>query len=173
VLRHIDLLVLATRYEELPSVLIEAMAAGLPVIASRVGGIPALVDHDVNSLLVPPGRRRRPRGSHFPRSGRAGYRCPAGRRRRPADRATVHLARAGTPGRRGLPAADWKTAAGLNPSRRDPGPRATLTSATRLLLSGLRVTLLPGSFRRGRAGAGQFPQPGQLGLQLPGFLLQL
>lgn len=55
VLRHIDLLVLATRYEELPSVLIEAMAAGLPVIATRAGGIPALVDHDVNGLLVPPG----------------------------------------------------------------------------------------------------------------------
>jgi len=55
ILQHIDLLVLATRYEELPSVLIEGMAAGLPVIASRVGGIPALVDHDVNGLLVPPG----------------------------------------------------------------------------------------------------------------------
>jgi glycosyltransferase involved in cell wall biosynthesis len=54
VLRHVDTLVLATRYEELPSVLVEGMAAGLPVIASRVGGIPTLVDHDVNGLLVPP-----------------------------------------------------------------------------------------------------------------------
>jgi hypothetical protein len=68
VLRHIDLLVLAARYEELPSVLIEAMAAGLPIIASRVGGIPALVDHDVNGLLVPPGR---------PRSGVPGLCWPA------------------------------------------------------------------------------------------------
>jgi 2-deoxystreptamine N-acetyl-D-glucosaminyltransferase/2-deoxystreptamine glucosyltransferase len=55
VLQHVDLLVLATRYEELPSVLVEGMAAGLPVVASRVGGIPALVDHDENGLLVPPG----------------------------------------------------------------------------------------------------------------------
>jgi glycogen synthase len=55
VLRHVDLLVLATRYEELPSVLVEGMAAGLPVVASRVGGIATLVDHDVNGLLVPPG----------------------------------------------------------------------------------------------------------------------
>jgi hypothetical protein len=35
-------------------------------------------------------------------------------------------------------------------------------------LSAWRVrTLLPALFGRGRAGAGQFPEPGQLGLQLP------
>jgi hypothetical protein len=33
--------------------------------------------------------------------------------------------------------------------------------------------LPPAPFRWGRAGAGQFPQPGQLGLQLPGLFLQL
>jgi glycogen(starch) synthase len=55
VLSHSDVLVLATRYEELGTVLIEGMAAGLPVIASRVGGIPDLVQHEVNGLLVPPG----------------------------------------------------------------------------------------------------------------------
>jgi hypothetical protein len=129
VLRHIDLLVLATRYEELPSVLIEAMAAGLPVIASRVGGIPALVHHDVNGLLVPPGDPPGPRRGHLPRSGRAGHRPPASRRR-PAYRATVHLARASPPGRRGLPAADSKTAASLNRSRRHPQPAHPATRRT-------------------------------------------
>jgi len=53
VLQHIDVLVLPSRYEDLPSVLIEAMAAGVPVVASRVGGTADLVQHDVNGLLVP------------------------------------------------------------------------------------------------------------------------
>ena len=46
-------------------------------------------------------------------------------------------------------------------------------SAARLLAVGRAGTLLPAPFRGGQAGTGQFPQPGQLGLQLPGFLLQL
>jgi glycogen(starch) synthase len=50
-----DAVVLPSRYEELGTALVEAMAAGTPVIASRVGGIPGLVTHGVHGLLVSPG----------------------------------------------------------------------------------------------------------------------
>jgi glycogen synthase len=54
VLSHVDLLVLPSLYEDLSSALIEAMATGLPVVASRVGGTADLVRHGVNGLLVAP-----------------------------------------------------------------------------------------------------------------------
>jgi glycosyltransferase involved in cell wall biosynthesis len=38
----------------IPNVLVEAMAAGTPVIASAVSGIPELVQHEVNGMLVAP-----------------------------------------------------------------------------------------------------------------------
>lgn len=41
--------------EGIPNVLKEAMALGVPVIASQLEGIPELVVHDVTGLLVPPG----------------------------------------------------------------------------------------------------------------------
>ena len=39
----------------MPYTIIEAMIAGLPVIATRVGGIPELVEDNVTGFLVPPG----------------------------------------------------------------------------------------------------------------------
>ncbi|MBI5031552.1 MAG: glycosyltransferase [Chloroflexi bacterium] len=41
--------------EGIPIVLMEAMASGVPVVASGVSGIPELVEHECNGLLVPPG----------------------------------------------------------------------------------------------------------------------
>jgi glycosyltransferase involved in cell wall biosynthesis len=49
-----DVLALPSLGEGTPRVLIEARAFGCPVVATRVGGIPSTVDHEIDGLLVPP-----------------------------------------------------------------------------------------------------------------------
>lgn len=54
-LHDAHVMVLSSRSEAMPLSIIEAMSAGLPVIATHVGGIPEQVTDDVTGLLVPPG----------------------------------------------------------------------------------------------------------------------
>ncbi|MEW5829394.1 MAG: glycosyltransferase [Chloroflexota bacterium] len=49
-----DVLVFSSRWEGLPVALLEGMASGLPVIATRVGGIPEVLEHGVGGIIVPP-----------------------------------------------------------------------------------------------------------------------
>ena len=54
-LRELDVFVLSSSHEASPLTLMEAMAAGRPVVASAVGGIPQLVEHRRTGLVVPAG----------------------------------------------------------------------------------------------------------------------
>jgi glycosyltransferase involved in cell wall biosynthesis len=56
-LRKSDAFILNSSYEGLPHVVLEAMAAGVPVVATNVGGTGELVTDGKNGLLVPFGDR--------------------------------------------------------------------------------------------------------------------
>ena len=55
ILGAIDLFAMPSLWEGLPLSLVLAMGAGLPVVATRVAGIPEVVQHDVSGLLVDAG----------------------------------------------------------------------------------------------------------------------
>ncbi len=50
-----DIFTLTSEHEAAPMAILEGMAAGLPVVATRVGGIPEIVREGESGLLVPPG----------------------------------------------------------------------------------------------------------------------
>ncbi len=58
VLPALDVFVLPSRYEGLPTVIVEAMICGIPVIATSVNAVPDLVVPGSTGLLVPPQRPR-------------------------------------------------------------------------------------------------------------------
>jgi len=53
-LKGCDVFVLASLSEASSNVVLEAMGTGLPVVATRVGGLPGLVEDETTGLLVPP-----------------------------------------------------------------------------------------------------------------------
>ena len=54
ILDAVDVLVHPSRVDAFPTALLEAMAAGVPVLASSVGGIPEIVEHGRTGLLIGP-----------------------------------------------------------------------------------------------------------------------
>jgi glycosyltransferase involved in cell wall biosynthesis len=52
--RAVDVALVTSSWENLPHTLLEALATGTPVIATKVGGIPEIVRDGENGLLIPP-----------------------------------------------------------------------------------------------------------------------
>jgi glycosyltransferase involved in cell wall biosynthesis len=54
ILTILDIFAVSSYLEGLGSSTLEAMAAGLPIVATRTGGIPEIVENSINGILVPP-----------------------------------------------------------------------------------------------------------------------
>ena len=53
-LSEYDLFILPSIFEGMPMTIIEAMAVGMPILSSKVGGIPDIIVHDKNGVLINP-----------------------------------------------------------------------------------------------------------------------
>ena len=56
ILQLMDILVLPSLKEGIPMALLEGLALARPIVATRVGGIPEVIEHGISGLLVTPGR---------------------------------------------------------------------------------------------------------------------
>lgn len=54
-MQDFDVFVVSSVWEGLPGTLFEAMAARVPIVATRVGGIPEVLQNSVNAIVVEPG----------------------------------------------------------------------------------------------------------------------
>lgn len=92
-LAAMDVFVLPSLAEGLPMSLLEAMAAGRPVVASRVGGVPEVVRDGLEGRLVPPGDVRALAGAclAFVRDSAARAACGASARRRVSEAYTIEM----------------------------------------------------------------------------------
>lgn len=58
ILNACDLFALSSDWEGTPMAIMEAMASGLPIVSTAVGGVPELVQHSTTGLLTPKGDER-------------------------------------------------------------------------------------------------------------------
>ena len=85
--------ILPTFEDNCPMVVLEAMAAGLPVAASRVGGVPDLVDHQITGLLFDPGNLENMRKCIELLINNPEFRCTAGQAGKRTALEVVHPSR--------------------------------------------------------------------------------
>jgi glycogen(starch) synthase len=57
-LKSSSIFILPSLWENYPMVLLEAMSAGCPVVATSCGGVPEIIDHKINGLLIKPTKVR-------------------------------------------------------------------------------------------------------------------
>ena len=53
-LRYTDVMLLISKSEGLPMTLVESQEMGIPIIATPVGGVPEIVEDDINGFIVKP-----------------------------------------------------------------------------------------------------------------------